>query len=157
MKVKELLQSIDRPVITIKSDETVQAAINKLVEHNIGALPVCDGDEEMCGIITERDLLRECAHRVKDIEQTRVKDIMTTEVAIGTEEDDLNYVMDIMTQLRSRHLPIMRELKLQGMVSARDVVESQLKQSRERIRFLSDYTRLLTAILHQEQPGGESK
>ncbi len=76
---------------------------------------------------------------------------MTTEVAIGTVDDDINYVMDIMTQMWIRHSPIIKDLRLAGMISARDVIENQLEESKAQIRYLKDYMELLTAILQEQE------
>ena len=114
--VKDFLRTKERPVITIRPNETVTAAIQKLVENNIGALPVCDAKGTILGIVSERDLLKECSQRSSAIGSTRVKDVMTKDVAIGVPEDDLDYVTDIMTQKGIRHLPIMVEAKLEGIV-----------------------------------------
>ena len=149
MKVKYFVNNIERPVITIGPNESAKAAIEKLVEHNIGALPVCDDNGTMLGIITERDLLKECSQRLSAIGRTKVKNIMTEEVAVGTGDDDINYIMNVMTQMRIRHLPIMEGLRLQGMISARDIVESQLEQTKAKVRYLHDYIELLTAILQE--------
>jgi len=139
MKIKELLKVKCRPVITIGSNETVQSAIQKLIENNIGALPVCDAKGRVLGIISERDLLKECSQRCKAIGTTKVKDIMTKEVAIGIPEDDLDYVMNIMTQKGIRHLPIMDGPKLEAMISVRDIVEQELEEFRHEIRYLHQY------------------
>ena len=139
MKIKELLKIKGRPVVTIGLNETVRVAIQKLVENNIGALPVCGANGDILGIVSERDLLKECSQRIKAIDSTKVKDIMTKEVAIGTPEDDLDYVMNIMAQKGIRHLPIMVELKLEAMVSVRDIVEEELKGSRQDVRYLHQY------------------
>ena len=150
MKVNEFLKIKDSPVITISPNETVHAAIQKLVDNNIGALPVCDTDGAMLGIVSERDLLKECAQRSDVIGSTSVKDVMTKEVAIGIPEDNVDYVMAIMIQKGIRHLPIMAGPKLAGMISARDIVENQLEESKAEARYLSDYVGLLTALLQDE-------
>lgn len=139
MKVKELLDKKGRSVITIGQNETVGAAIQKLVEHNIGALPVCDAKDTILGIVSERDLLKECSRSSKAIDSTRVKDVMTKDVAIGLPEDELEYVRSIMTQKRMRHLPIMAGAKLEGIISMRDIIESQLEESKAQVRFFNDY------------------
>ena len=138
-KVKDLLRTKGRPVITIKPNETVATAIQKLVENNIGALPVCDSKGVLLGIVSERDLLRECSQRSKAIGNTKVKDVMTRDVAIGVPEDDLGYVSDIMTQKGIRHLPIMIGAELAGIISMRDMVDVQLEESKATIRLLNDY------------------
>ena len=156
MKVKDFLNIEKRPIITIGPNASIKAAIKKLVEHNIGALPVCDNNGNMLGIVSERDLLRECSQRNSAISKTKVKEVMTKEVAVGTFDDDISYIIDIMTQMKIRHLPIMEGLRLKSMISARDIVESQLEESKAQIRYLSDYTELLTAILqHKKADAGK--
>ena len=139
MKIKDFLKVKSRPVVTIGPDETVHAAIQKLVENNIGALPVCDAKGAMLGIVSERDLLKECAQRSTAIGSTRVKDVMTREVAIAVPEDELEYVTNTMIQKGIRHVPIMVGTKVEGMISARDVVEEQLAECKVDVRHLSDY------------------
>ena len=138
-KVRICLEMKGRRLITISPDDTVETAIRKLVDNKIGAMPVCDGKGNLIGIISERDLLKECAQRAKSISKTLIKDIMTRNVVIGIPEDDLDYVTDIMTQKGIRHLPIMDGPKLEGMVSIRDVVDIQLEKSKAEARFLNDY------------------
>ena len=139
MKIKDLLKIKGRPIITIGPDETVHAAIQKLVKNNIGALPVCDAKGAMMGIVSERDLLKECSQRSGATGSTRVKDVMTKDVAIGIYEDDIDYIMSIMTQKGIRHLPIMAGGKLEGMISIRDIIEVELEESKAQVRYLSDY------------------
>ena len=139
MKVKDLLKIKGSAVTTIGPNETVHAAIQKLVKNNIGALPVCDAKGAILGIVSERDLLRACSQRSRAIHSTKVKDAMTKDVAIGIPEDDLDYVMSIMTQKGIRHLPIMVGPKLAGMISMRDIVEVQLEESKAQVRFFGDY------------------
>ena len=138
-KVKTCLEMKEQQLITIGPDDTVETAIRKLVDNKIGAMPVCDNKGSLIGIVSERDLLRECAERAKSINKTKIKDVMTRNVVIGVPEDDLDYVTDIMTQKRIRHLPIMDGPKLEGMLSIRDVVDIQLEKSRAEARFLNDY------------------
>jgi CBS domain-containing protein len=138
-KVRIYLEMKERQIITSSPNDTVETAIRKLVDNKIGAMPVCDSKGSLIGIISERDLLKECAHRAKNINKTLVKDIMTSNVVIGLPEDDLDYVMDIMTQKGIRHLPIMDGPKLEGIISIRDVVDIQLEKSKAEARFLNDY------------------
>jgi CBS domain-containing protein len=128
-----------RHLITISPDDTVETAIRKMVDNKIGAMPVCDGKGNLIGIVSERDLLRECSHRARQIDRTPVKNVMTKDVVIGVPDDDLDYVMDVMMQEGIRHLPIMDGAKLEGMVSIRDVVDIQLEKSKAEARFLNDY------------------
>ena len=137
--VRDFLRKTGRPAVTTGPEETVEAAMRRLVEHSIGALPVCDSGGAIVGIISERDVLRECLRRAGSIGSTRIKDVMTRDVVIGLPDDDLDYVTSIMTQRSIRHLPIMDGRTLAGMVSIRDVVDQQLAETRAEARLLSDY------------------
>ncbi len=137
--VKEFLEIRDYPIITIGPNENVATAIKKLVDNNIGALPVCDAGGSILGIISERDLLKECSQRSRTINRVKVKDIMTRDVVIGIPEDEIDYVMDIMTQKGIRHLPILDGAKLVGIISMRDIVEVKLVEAKATVRFLNDY------------------
>ena len=139
MKIKELLKIKERPLITIDPDETVLAAIQKSAENNIGALPVCETKGEMLGIVTERDLLKECAQRSNSIGKTKIKDIMTKDVVVGVPDDDLEYSMGVMTKQKIRHLPIIAWEKLDNIISMRDIVEARLDESQWLINRLDDY------------------
>ena len=139
MKIDELLKTKGRAVVVIGPEETALAAVQRLVQNNIGALPVCDAKGTLLGIVSERDLLKQCSQRVKEIGSIKVKDVMTRDVAIGIPEDDLDYVMSIMSQKGIRHLPIMVGQKLEGMVSMRDIAEAQLEESKAQVRYLGDY------------------
>jgi CBS domain-containing protein len=139
MKVSEFLKTRSRPVITIGPDDTVHAAIEKLVANNIGALPACDAKGMMVGIISERDILRHCAHGGLEVKNTKVKDVMTKDVAVGVPGDDLDYVMNTMRQKEIRHLPIMDGAKPVSMISARDVIEAKLEACQVDVRHLNEY------------------
>ena len=147
MKIKDFLKIKGGSVITIGPNETVHAAIQKLVENNIGALPVCDSEGVMSGIVSERDLLKECSQGSMAIGSTKVKDVMTKEVAISVPEDNIDYVMSVMTQKGIRHIPVVDGSKLVGMISARDLVESRLEEYKADIRYYDDYVSLLSVIL----------
>lgn len=138
MKIKDILKIKDRPTQTIGPDDTVQAATQKLAENNIGALPVCDTKGMLLGIVSERDLLKEYSQGSR-AGSTKIKDVMTKDVAIGIPEDELEYIMGMMTQRGIRHLPIMVGPKLGGIISMRDIVETQLEESKVEVRYLSNY------------------
>ncbi len=110
-----------------------------LVKHNIGGLVVTRGDGSVVGIITERDILRESAERSDRLKDTRVADIMTSEVIIGVPDDDVEYAMGIMTKNRIRHLPVLDGEKLVGIISIGDLVNSHLRQTEFENRMLKDY------------------
>lgn len=142
MKLMELLSTKDikyRTVVSVGSNETVSAVIKKLVEHDRGSLPVCNPKGELVGVITERDIVRKCLAHNKPISKIKVENIMSKDVIIGQPDDDLDYAISAMQQKRIRHLPIVDERRVIGMISMRDLLGVQLQESTTRVRFLSDY------------------
>ncbi len=135
MKIKDLLKAENRPVITIGPDATISEAVRKLVEHNRGSLPVCDAKGELVGIITARDIVRKCFARIDGCDNIKVKDVMTKEVVVGTLEDDADYAVMAMKQKRIRHLPIVDNKKVVGMVSMRDLLDVQLENCKIEVRY----------------------
>jgi CBS domain-containing protein len=140
MKIKDLLKTKEfqyRTVITLISDETIPSAIQKMVEHDRGSLPVCNDRGELVGIITERDLVRRCFTSMDIIANIKIKDVMTERVAVGNLEDDLSYAISAMKQERIRHLPIVENRKVVGMISMRDLLGVQLEEIQAEIRYAS--------------------
>ncbi|MFH1032541.1 MAG: CBS domain-containing protein [Chloroflexota bacterium] len=142
MKLSDLLSTKDlkyRTPILIGPNETVSAAIQKLSEHDRGALPVCDDAGKLVGIITERDIMRKCLARDQTPAKTKIRDIMTKDVIIGIPDDDLDYAINAMKQKRIRHIPIVDKQKVVGMISMRDLLGVQVEECRLQVRLLSDY------------------
>ena len=124
MKLRDLLEMKEfkyRTVITIEPNETISTAVNKMVEYDMGSLPVCNKKGELVGIITERDIARNCATN-DSCANINIQDAMSEEVSIGTPEDDLDYVISIMKQKRIRHLPVVENGTVVGIISMRDLL-----------------------------------
>jgi len=142
MKVQQILQGkASRVVATIGPEDTVKDAVELFAKHGIGALPVIDESKQICGIVTERDVMRRCLRDPEPDLLTPIRAIMTTDVLVGVPDDDADYVMGVMTNNRIRHLPIVSGKTMVGIVSIGDVVKSQLKQFEFEIRHLKDYIR----------------
>jgi CBS domain-containing protein len=149
MKIKNILREKGNDVVTIEPNRTVQEAICMLNEHGIGALIVTGERGETSGIITERDILRVCGDRCVALSEpsppeetscpSLVQDVMTRDLIIGVPDDDLDYVMGIMTKNRIRHLPVMDGEKLAGIISIGDVVSAHLAEAEFENRMLKDY------------------
>jgi len=139
MTVGDILTSKSHNVITITEHKTLHDAIKVLVKHNIGALLVLDEKGELVGIISERDILRESAERDRELRKTKVRDVMSTDLIIGVQDDDISYTMGIMTKNRIRHLPVMDNEKIVGIVSLGDVVKAQLDEREYDNRYLKQY------------------
>jgi CBS domain-containing protein len=139
MKLKDILKVKGSQVWTIQEKQTVRDALHILANQNIGALLVLDEDERIIGIISERDIIRGCGYNPKGLTESQVGQLMTREIIIGSPEDEINYIMGVMTENRVRHIPVVADGKLQGIVSIGDVVKSQLEAQQYEIHYLKEY------------------
>lgn len=139
MKVKDILREKGATVHTIGPDRLISEAITRLNKYHIGALMVVDEKEAIRGIITERDILRLCETRAGALGHITVGQEMTRDVLVGVPDDDLNYVVNVMTENHIRHLPIVSEGRLAGMISIGDVLKARLDQCEFQARHLHDY------------------
>lgn len=139
MQVKDILRAKETTVVTIQPDATVHAAMQTMVTHHIGSLIVIDDQGKVIGIITERDILRECTARSEQVKATLVQQVMTKDLIIGVPDDEVGYVMGVMTQNRIRHLPILDGGTLKGLISIGDVVKAQLEATEFENRYLREY------------------
>ena len=123
MKIEEILRSKGHDVVTITESRSVLAAAQALVEHNIGGLVVTEG-ERPTGILTERDILRVTARSPGELDSIQVGTVMTRELITARPQDQLTKMMDVMTQNKIRHLPIMEGDRLIGIISIGDLVNA---------------------------------
>ncbi len=131
MKIEEILRTKGHEVVTITEAQSVLDAAQLLVERNIGGLVVTDG-QRLRGIITERDVLRLAAEASVDLSAVSVGSVMTRDVITATPDDQLVEMMDIMTEHRIRHLPVMDDERLAGIISIGDLVNAcRLSAERE--------------------------
>jgi CBS domain-containing protein len=146
MFVQDILAAKGTDVLTIGPDATLEDVVQKLVQYNCGSLLVCQqgdaGDEpQVVGIITERDILRACAARRAPLDQLRVLAVMTdrSRLVTGSPRDDLEHTMGQMTEHRVRHLPILDEGRLCGLISIGDVVKAQHQQMAMENHYMKAY------------------
>ena len=138
MKIKDVIQ-MDRTVITVSFQETVGTALNVLIKNKISCLPVLDDSGKIMGVISERDILREIHAGPNNLEKRYVGDAMTRDILIGLVDDDLDYIMNIMSKNNIRHMPIMAAHNLAGILSIRDVVKALMHKVESENRYLKDY------------------
>jgi CBS domain-containing protein len=124
MKVRNILATKGGRVVTVAPDEPVRRAVALLVEHRIGALIVTDADGRLVGILSERDVMHAAATD-EGVFGRPVGDIMTREVIVGMPQDDVLAVAHTMLEKRFRHLPIVEEGQLIGIISIGDVLKTQ--------------------------------
>ena len=139
MKIKDISRIKGREVITVKPHTTLSEAIKQLVNNKIGAMPVCDSKGALLGIISERDILKWIHRGNTNVSRAQVKDVMTQEIVTGTPEDDMEYVLKMMTEKGIRHLQIMAGTRVAGILSLRDVIEEQLSECSTRVQTLHEY------------------
>ncbi len=123
MKIEEILRNKGHDVVTITESRSVLEAVQILVEHNIGGLVVTEG-ERPTGILTERDILRLTARAPGELGSIRVGAVMTRELITARPEDQLAETMDVMTENKIRHLPVMEGDRLTGIISIGDLVNA---------------------------------
>jgi CBS domain-containing protein len=140
MKVRHLLASKSREVVTARPEQSVREVVALLAQHNIGVLVVTDDSGEITGIVSERDIVRH-AVRQEQLFSLPISEVMTANVITGMPGDDVMAVSHTMTERNFRHLPIVEEGRLVGIISIRDVLKAQLNEYQGEIDTLE--TRIL--------------
>ena len=138
MKVAEILQTKGSKVFSITSDITVYEALKAMGERNIGALLVIEG-QQLMGIISERDYARKIILKGKSSHDTLVKEIMTENVISISPEDSIEKCMELMSERHIRHLPVMKDGIVTGIISITDVVTAIIASQKETISYLHNY------------------
>ena len=136
--IQLILDRKGREVISIPADATVLDASRLMNESRIGALVVVDGDK-VAGIFTERDILNRVVACQADPAQTVVRDVMTYPVAVCSPETTPDECRCVMREKRIRHLPVVVDDKLVGIVSVGDLLEYAAEQQQQTIRYLYEY------------------
>jgi signal-transduction protein with cAMP-binding, CBS, and nucleotidyltransferase domain len=136
-RVSEILDEKGRDVLRIDGGASVLDAVKQMVEANIGSLLVTE-DGEIAGIVTERDYLRRVTLEGRS-EEAPVREIMTSPLIVVTPETALDECMAMMTDRRIRHLPVVEDDDVIGIVSIGDIVKFRSKQQSFEIKYLTDY------------------
>jgi CBS domain-containing protein len=128
MRVSDILRSKGNAVETVQPDATVRQLLAVLAEHNIGASIVSEDGETIVGIVSERDVVRQMHQRGAGLLEARVDSIMTADVRTTAPEELLDDLRATMTEHRIRHVPVVQEGRLAGLVSIGDVVKSTISE-----------------------------
>ncbi|WP_136656965.1 CBS domain-containing protein [Nitratireductor sp. XY-223] len=128
MTVKTILDQKGRDVFTVGPDITVADAGIQLSRHKIGAIVVVDSADRICGILSERDIVRALAENGPAVLDNPVSSVMTSKVKVCNENHSVNELMEMMTKGRFRHLPVEIDGKIGGIVSIGDVVRMKIEQ-----------------------------
>lgn len=140
MKARDILDKKGRRVVTIRADASIETAIHRLALERIGALVVSEDGEIVEGIVSERDILHALAREGGAIlgPGRQVAEIMTRAVRTCGPEDSVKHLMDTMTRYRVRHLPVVEDGRLIGLVSIGDVVKNRLEEMELETNVLRD-------------------
>jgi len=137
-QVSDILKDKERELLTIASDASVYDAVKQMVEANVGSLLVTvDGRIE--GIVTERDYLRRVTLEGRTDEDTQVSEIMSSPLVVVTPSTSVDECMAVMTDRRIRHVPVVDDGDIVGLISIGDLVKFQSKQQSFKIQYLTDY------------------
>lgn len=137
-RVKRILETKGHDIWSIEPSASVYQAIHELAEKEIGALLVMEGDK-LVGIFSERDYARQIILKDRSSESTKVADIMTTDVTHVDPNDKITDCMTLMSENRFRHLPVIENKKVVGVISIGDLVQAVIAEQQSTINDLEKY------------------
>ena len=138
MTVKAILESKGRYIYSVEPDERLSAAVKTLAERRVGAVLVMRGTR-LDGILSERDIVKACARHGSAALDSSAADLMTREVITVTPDDTIATVMERMTAGRFRHMPVLKEGRIVGVISIGDVVKHRIAQAEREAEEMRSY------------------
>ena len=138
LSVAGILKNKKNEIYSVTSNTTVYDAIKLMSEKNIGAVPVVDNDV-LSGIFSERDYARKIVLLNRKSQDTFIKEIMTVTVLTVSPDDTIDHCMGMMSSKKIRHLPVMNDNKMIGIISIGDVVTAIIESQKETINHLQNY------------------
>lgn len=139
MLVRDLLRANPKDLVCVRENTEILEAMKLLIKHKISCLLITDGEGHLTGIVSDKDIFKVCYEKHCDFTEIHVADIMTTEVIVGFQSDDLSYIAGLMTNNRIRHVPVVEGEKLVGLVSIGDAVKAQMADMEAHNRYLKQY------------------
>jgi len=139
MKIGELLKNLRQRLVTCRQDDTLETIAKAMHTHAIGAIPVCEMGNRIVGIISERDLVRTLATTDwAELTYIRVRDVMTPQPKSCNIDDDIHDAEQLMRKFNFRHVPVLENNRVIGMLSIRDMQALRLQESANEINLLRD-------------------
>ena len=129
----------NREIWTVPKDQSVWDALTLLSEKNIGAIIVVDNNDFPIGIFSERDYARKIVLKGKSSKDTLLDEVMTKELITITKDNKIDQCMEIMTEKKIRHLPILEDKKIVGIISIGDVLKIMIKEQKDLINHLQKF------------------
>ena len=134
-----------REVYHVSADQTVREVARYMTERRVGCVSVLDGTR-LVGVISERDIMGRVVARELDPDRTTVRDVMTRDLVVAAQNDSHEDGLRKMKQAGCRHLPVVEGERLAGMVSQRDLLQVDLTEKDEEIRWLNAYIHLIPPV-----------
>jgi len=139
MKVRDLLDSKGKDIVSIDVDSSVDDAIRSMNARKISAIMVTEQGKTV-GIFTERDVVRSYINSGgKSFKETKVREAMVTNLIVAVPDDELADISSIMVEKNIRHLPVLHNGRVIGMLSIRDIIQTQVKKLTSDLHYLRDY------------------
>ena len=129
----------NRQIYTISKDQNVRQALILMSEKNIGAIIIVDSNDFPIGIFSERDYARKIVLKGKSSKDTLLDEVMTKELITITKDNKIDQCMEIMTEKKIRHLPILEDKKIVGIISIGDVLKIMIKEQKDLINHLQKF------------------
>src|SRR6476619_5675940 len=139
MRVREYLAKLKRVIISCRPEDTVETAATLLVTNQIGAMPVRDARGAIVGMLSERDIMRGLLQHGKHIERLLVGELMARKLITCTPEDAMVEARKLMKANRVRHLLVMEDARLVGLLSISDALEAILQDTDMEVHILRDH------------------
>jgi CBS domain-containing protein len=135
--LKDIL--VSQSLHTVKADSNIYDVVCFMAEHNIGLVPVLSEEGKLLGVFSERDLVRRVIAKGLDLKTTKVEEIMTKDLVLATVGETYEQCLQKMKERGTRHILIIENEKLAGILSIRDLLEMDIKVQRETIEVLHNY------------------
>ena len=139
MKIQNVIDAKgDSRIFSIPTTYTLTDFVREACERKVGALLITDEQGKMAGIISERDVIRQCYAKV-DFDTVLVSEVMTKDLIAGSPDDDIHLAMDTMVNKRIRHLPILDGDAIKGLITVRDLISAMRKADEDEKHLLVEY------------------
>ncbi len=139
MLVKNVLESKSKEIVTAKPSTNIDEAMDLLISKNIGCLPVLDESGKLIGIVSDKDIFKKIHETKGNYHSLKVSDVMNKALIVGLADDDIGYIAALMNKNWIRHIPIIENDQLIGLVSQRDIIQTQARKTEIENRYLRAY------------------
>ena len=139
MKAADILKTKQRNTIAATPGTGVMEAMRLLIDNKVSCLPIEDADGRLVGIISDKDIFHKVYQNPTGFGEVAVEDLMSTDLIVGLPDDEMSYIAGIMTNNRIRHVPIVDNDRIIGLISVGDVVKTQMEHVSIENRYLKQY------------------